>query len=89
MAKEESVNEEPKKKEPAKEAADEKPKQQWKQVLAIMGRGVATFLIALKVIIISFLKAITLNFFQNVKAGWGEVSGKPVEKPKQESKKKK
>ncbi|MDI6737124.1 MAG: hypothetical protein QME12_01245 [Nanoarchaeota archaeon] len=68
----------PEKKEPI---PAEKPNVQWKQALATIGKGLVTFLIALKVIIISFLKAITVNFFQNVKQGWGEVTGKPA-KPK-------
>ncbi len=73
-------------------------KEQLKEIAAIITNGFVTFLKLLLLIITSFLKAITVNFFQNVKAGWGNVVKKPEvkaavkeeEKPvKQEAKKKK
>lgn len=66
-------------------------KEQMKETASIVKDGFVTFLKLLLLIITSFLKAITLNFFQNVKAGWDNALKKPEQKKavKEEAAKKK
>ncbi|MDD4878662.1 MAG: hypothetical protein PHO02_06555 [Candidatus Nanoarchaeia archaeon] len=52
-------------------------KEKLKETANVIKNGLVMFLKLLLLIITSFLKAITVNFFQNVKAGWGNALKKP------------
>jgi len=69
-------------------------KEKLKETATIIKSGFVTFLKLLLLIITSFLKAITLNFYQNITSGWNNALNKPEVKKaekeeKQEAKKKK
>lgn len=77
----EEVEEEPKKKTPEKQGeTKQKLIEIAKDTASVVKTGVVALVKLVIVIVLSFLKALTINFYNNIKENWGKIYRKSSEK---------
>ncbi|MFH0798150.1 MAG: hypothetical protein V1906_01935 [Candidatus Woesearchaeota archaeon] len=88
----EEDKEEPKKKASEKQERPSETKQKLMEIAGSTASGLKTGVVALAkliiVIVMSFLKALTINFYNNIKENWGKIYKKNPEKAEVKKKKK-